>query len=37
MRRTLFLSIMNKLSETSPSFIEKHDATDHIGLSLSDH
>jgi hypothetical protein len=34
MQRTLFLSIMNTLSETSPYFTERHDATDRIGLTL---
>jgi hypothetical protein len=34
MQRTLFLSIMNKISETSPYFIERHDATGYIGLTL---
>jgi hypothetical protein len=29
-----FLSIMHKLSETSPYFTERHDATGHIGLTL---
>jgi hypothetical protein len=33
MWRTLFLSIMHKLSETSPYFSERHDATGHIGLT----
>jgi hypothetical protein len=33
MRRTLFLSIMNKLRETSPYFTERHDATGRIGLT----
>jgi hypothetical protein len=32
MRRTLFLSIMHKLSETSPYFCERYDATDRAGL-----
>jgi hypothetical protein len=30
---TLFLSIMHKLSETSPYFYERYDATDHAGLT----
>jgi hypothetical protein len=34
MQRTLFLSILNKLSETSSYFTKKHDATGHIGLIL---
>jgi hypothetical protein len=33
MWRTLFLSIMHKLSETSPYFTERYDATGHIGLT----
>jgi hypothetical protein len=33
MRKTLFLSIMHKLSETSPYFSERYDATGHIGLT----
>jgi hypothetical protein len=33
MQRTLFLSIMHNLSETSPYFTERHDATSHIGLT----
>jgi hypothetical protein len=33
MRRTLFLSIMHKLSEISPYFTERHDATGCIGLT----
>jgi hypothetical protein len=32
MRMTLFLSIMYKLSETSPYFFERYDATDRAGL-----
>jgi hypothetical protein len=32
--RTLFLSIINKLSETSLYFTERHDATGRIGLTL---
>jgi hypothetical protein len=32
MRRTLFLSIMHKLSETSPHFSERYDTTGRIGL-----
>jgi hypothetical protein len=34
MRRTLFLSIMHKLSETSPYFCERYDATDRAGLTV---
>jgi hypothetical protein len=34
MRRTLFQSIMHKLSETSSYFTERHDATRCIGLTL---
>jgi hypothetical protein len=30
---TLFLSIMHKLSETSPYFSERYYATGHIGLT----
>jgi hypothetical protein len=33
MHRTLFLSIIHKLSETSPYFTERHDATSRIGLT----
>jgi hypothetical protein len=33
MRRTLFLSIMHKLSETSLYYSERYDATGHIGLT----
>jgi hypothetical protein len=33
MRRNLFLSIIQKLSETSPYFTERHDATCRIGLT----
>jgi hypothetical protein len=33
MWRTLFLSIMHKLSETSPYFTERYDATGHIGFT----
>jgi hypothetical protein len=33
MRRTLFLSIMHNLSETSLYYSERYDATDHIGLT----
>jgi hypothetical protein len=33
MRKTLFLNIMNKLSEISSYFTERHDATGHIGLT----
>jgi hypothetical protein len=33
MQRTLFLSIMHKLSETSPYFTERHNATGRIGLA----
>jgi hypothetical protein len=33
MWRTLFLSIMHKLSEASPYFSERYDATSHIGLT----
>jgi hypothetical protein len=32
MRRTLFLSIMHNLSETSLYFSERYDATDRVGL-----
>jgi hypothetical protein len=32
MLRTLFLSIMHKLSETSPYFIERYDTTDRVGV-----
>jgi hypothetical protein len=31
---TLFLRIMNKLSEIFLYFTERHDATGHIGLTL---
>jgi hypothetical protein len=34
MRRTLFLSIMHKLSEISPYFSERYDATGRIGLNV---
>jgi hypothetical protein len=33
MWRTLFLSIMHKLSETSPYFTESHDVTSRICLT----
>jgi hypothetical protein len=33
MWRTLFLSIMHNLSETSPYFSERYDATDRIDLT----
>jgi hypothetical protein len=33
MRKTLFLNITHKLSETSPYFIERYDATARIGLT----
>jgi hypothetical protein len=33
MGRSLFLSIMHKLSETSPYFTTRHDATCRIGLT----
>jgi hypothetical protein len=33
MRRTLFLSIMYNLSETSPYFCERYDATGRAGLT----
>jgi hypothetical protein len=33
MWRTLFLNIMNKLSEISPYFTERHDVTGHIDLT----
>jgi hypothetical protein len=33
MQRTLFLSIMHKLSETSLYFCERYDATDCAGLT----
>jgi hypothetical protein len=33
MRMTLFLSIMHKLSEASPYFSERYDATDRAGLT----
>jgi hypothetical protein len=33
MWRTFFLSIMNKLSEASPYFIERHDTTGHSDLT----
>jgi hypothetical protein len=33
MRMTLFLSIMHKLSETSPYFCERYDATGHAALT----
>jgi hypothetical protein len=33
MRRTLFLSIMHKLSKISPYFCERYDATDRAGLT----
>jgi hypothetical protein len=33
MGRTLFLSIMHKLSETSPYFCEMYDATDRASLT----
>jgi hypothetical protein len=31
---TLFLSIMHKLSETSPYFCERYDATGHTDLTM---
>jgi hypothetical protein len=34
MRRTLLLSIMHKLSETSLYFCERYDATGHAGLTV---
>jgi hypothetical protein len=34
MRRTLFLRIMHKLSETSLYFTERHDATNRMSLTL---
>jgi hypothetical protein len=34
MQRTLLLCIMNKLSEISPYFTERHDATGRIGLTI---
>jgi hypothetical protein len=34
MWRALFLSIMHKLSETSPYFSERYDATDRAGLTV---
>jgi hypothetical protein len=34
MRRTLFLSSMHKLSETSLYFSERYDATGHISLTV---
>jgi hypothetical protein len=34
MWRTLFLSIMHKLSETSPYFYEMYDATGCAGLAV---
>jgi hypothetical protein len=34
MQMTLFLSIMYKLSETSPYFSERYDATERIGLTV---
>jgi hypothetical protein len=33
MQMTLFLSIMHKLSETSPYFYERYDATGRAGLT----
>jgi NADH:ubiquinone oxidoreductase subunit E len=33
MRRTLFLSIMHKLSETSSYFYEMYDTTGRVGLT----
>jgi hypothetical protein len=33
MRRTLFLSIMHKLSATYPYFYERYDATGYAGLT----
>jgi hypothetical protein len=33
MRRTLFLSIMHKLSETSPYLSERSDAAGHVSLT----
>jgi hypothetical protein len=33
MRMTLFLSIMHKLSETSPYFCERYDVTSRTGLT----
>jgi hypothetical protein len=34
MRRTFFISIMHKLSETSSYFYERYDATDRAGLTV---
>jgi hypothetical protein len=34
MRMTLFLSIMQNLSETSPYFSERYDATGRVGLTV---
>jgi hypothetical protein len=34
MQRSLFLSIMHKLSERSPYFTKRYDATDRISLTL---
>jgi hypothetical protein len=34
MRRSIFLSIMHKLSETSPYSTKRHDTTSHICLTL---
>jgi hypothetical protein len=34
MRMTFFLSIMHKLSETSPYFCEIYDATSRAGLTV---
>jgi hypothetical protein len=33
MQRTFFLTIMHKLSETSPYFCERYDATGYPGLT----
>jgi hypothetical protein len=33
MRRTFFLSIMHKFSETSPYFCERYDATSRAGMT----
>jgi hypothetical protein len=34
MRMTLFLSIMHKISETSPYFYERYDAIGRAGLTM---
>jgi hypothetical protein len=34
MQRTLFLSIMRKLSEISPYFCKRYDATGRVGLTV---